>query len=217
MANGICAESSHYTRPTTTKLARTWDWARMRRYAGPCNAPERLPPHQSHLGYTIVTRGSDLRERQPWSVEELDVKGSRRDPFFCDARSHPQCRWRGYERRLRYRYQMSAVRRHCSGRQGRSAESVLAPTLSFAPGSKQIGTPRDKPLDPLPHAVRLATVHAPLLDDKPLHVLGLVPPLPAALVRRRDRHLLHRAGQWRPSARLCLLGGGIRGKVWDRQ
>jgi hypothetical protein len=64
MANGICVGSSHYTRPTTTKLARTWDWARMRRYAGPCNAPERLPPHQSYLGYTIVTRGSDFRERQ---------------------------------------------------------------------------------------------------------------------------------------------------------
>jgi hypothetical protein len=64
MANGICAGSSHYTRPTTTKLARTWDWARIRRYAGPCNAPERLPPHQSYLGYTIVTRGSDFRERQ---------------------------------------------------------------------------------------------------------------------------------------------------------
>jgi hypothetical protein len=64
MPSGICAESSHYTRPTTTKLARTWDWARMRRYAGACNAPERLPPHQSYLGYTIVTRGSDFRERQ---------------------------------------------------------------------------------------------------------------------------------------------------------
>jgi hypothetical protein len=36
----------------------------MRRYAGPCNAPERLPPHQSYLGYTIVTRGSDFREGQ---------------------------------------------------------------------------------------------------------------------------------------------------------
>jgi hypothetical protein len=36
----------------------------MRRYAGPSNAPERSPPHQSYLGYTIVTRGSDFRERQ---------------------------------------------------------------------------------------------------------------------------------------------------------
>jgi hypothetical protein len=80
MANGICAGSSHYTRPTTTKLAHTWDWARMRRYAGPCNAPERSPPHQSYLGCTIVTRGSDFRERQAFAATSRSI-----DEFLASA------------------------------------------------------------------------------------------------------------------------------------
>src|SRR5262245_52074664 len=49
---------------TTMRSARTWRWAKTRRWVGQFSGPASLSPSRSCLGYTTITSGYDLRKAQ---------------------------------------------------------------------------------------------------------------------------------------------------------
>src|SRR6266478_2154810 len=85
MANGICDGSSLCIRSITMRRARTWGWARMRRYDDPSNDLGPSSPHQSCPDCIIATRGYDFREGQearrgtvsPCSCSKFKIEVSR--------------------------------------------------------------------------------------------------------------------------------------------
>src|SRR5436309_15982000 len=58
-------------RRTTIRRARTWRWARMRRWAGRSSGPVSLSPSQSCPGCTINTSGYDFRKGQDAVMAQL--------------------------------------------------------------------------------------------------------------------------------------------------
>src|SRR5947207_4656523 len=79
------------------RRARTWGWARMRRYDDPYNDLGPSSPHQSCPDCIIATRGYDFREEQRY---EEATPGAPKDHPPVDSASERQATVRGTDCRL---------------------------------------------------------------------------------------------------------------------
>src|SRR5262249_48487457 len=63
-AKRTCGKFSLLMLRTTMRSARTWRWAKTRRWVGQFSGPASLSPSRSCLGYTTITFGYDFRKAQ---------------------------------------------------------------------------------------------------------------------------------------------------------
>src|SRR5262249_41830541 len=67
---------------TTMRSARTWRWAKTRRWVGQFSGPASLSPSRSCLGYTTITSGYDFRKAQRAKTRHpRKCVGNPREPY----------------------------------------------------------------------------------------------------------------------------------------